>query len=348
MLKLFLVIALMVSNDLLHAGLAQGLKVHIAQFRANLARESARLDALSALKDMVKVEVSLPATQVMEDFDVSFVLGEREVSAGLLAELMVREYNLRTLALTRGTRNSLIKEEASLLSDQLHAAEIGLDLRFAPEAEGILHQSNDLLKYYKAKYMADRPKLNYRAESIFSLDPPEKVLANLERIQLAVRQGRDQSFMLELMEKYGSDMTARELSQRFRRRWALAKDHFSTITDTLDHVSLNQTQLDKLLTADLNVSWDISSRVVVPNLGQTVSPSLIALAKVFEFAARVVAFAERDTEAVTEILLKVVDMKTLPDDNVIMKVSTSEDSYPIRLDEHSLEEIAELYLQQVN
>ena len=154
--------------------------------------------------------------------------------------------------------------------------------------------------------------------------------------------------MLRFMAEYGSDMTARELSQRFRMRWVLAKNHFNTTTAALDHVSLKQTQLNKLLTADLNVSWDISSRVVVPKLGQTVSPSLIALTKMFEFAARVVAFAERENEAVEHALSLIMDMNALPDDSIIMKVSTSEDSYPMRLDKHSLEEIAELYRQQVN
>ena len=139
-----------------------------------------------------------------------------------------------------------------------------------------------------------------------------------------------------------------ELKQRFRQRWALARHNYNKIVAALDHVYLNQTQLNKLLNADLNISWDVSSHVVVPQLGQTVSPGLLALAQVSEFAARVLAFVERYTEALEFALSLIVDMKNFADDTIIMRVSTSEDTYPMRLDSHSLAVITEFYRQQIN
>ena len=113
MLKLFLVIAIS-SSGLLHAGIGLGLKGQIAQFSSALNRKLSRYLTLPALKGMVEVEVSLPAIQVMESFDVGFEIGdEREVSTKLLIELMVHEYKLRMLALTEGVHSKMGKLTAT-------------------------------------------------------------------------------------------------------------------------------------------------------------------------------------------------------------------------------------------
>ena len=76
MRKLFLVIALVRSNELLQAGVVQGLKGRTEHYLAIWSRAIARRKALSAVRNMAEMEFNLPAARVLEDFDVSFVLGD--------------------------------------------------------------------------------------------------------------------------------------------------------------------------------------------------------------------------------------------------------------------------------
>ena len=375
MLKLFLVIALTINSSLLHAGIGKGLKGKIS---ATLKRKLIRVFALPALKEMVKVEVGLPAIQVLEDFDVGFVFDESKVNASALTMLMMNEYDLRMLALTHGLHHKATARKAENISSMFGRGVVGLDLHFAPD-KGAISQSNALLMYYKSK-LADY-KENTFDEAVPGPESPssEEVLKvshdedgnvvsiNIDEDELVesyaslvthkvrrgkhwqtIRQGWNQSLILKQMEYHGSSMTKAEVKQRFRQRWALAKYYYNRIADTLDHLSLSKEQLNQLFNADLNISWDISSHVVVSKLGQTVPPGLLVLAQVAEFAARVLAFAERDSEAVEFALSLIVDMKNFADDTVIMQVSTSKDPHPTKLSRHNLEEIAELYRQQVN
>ena len=329
MYKLFLAIALIFGSDLLQAGIVRDVMGVIEHRRAIRIRMQQYGKALPALKNMTKIELNLPAVRALNDFDVGFVIGDKEVTANVLVELMVREYNLRVLALTQGMGSRLAEREAEGIVDFLENKAMTLDVRFAPKGESALSDSDALLKQYVLKlgeYSACKDFVCFSG-SMLGWKP-----------------------LLKLMLELGTDMTMAELIPRFYQRWWLTAGSFSSIIfDVLNRVPLNQTQLERMQEADLKVDWDISSHVIIPKLGHTLSPGLVVQAKIYEFAARVMALVEKEKKDLVELSLSLImNMKKNPDDNIIMKVSTSEDSYPMRLDKNSLEEIAALYRQQVN
>ncbi|MDE3270008.1 MAG: hypothetical protein OYH77_06965 [Pseudomonadota bacterium] len=85
----------------------------------------------------------------------------------------------------------------------------------------------------------------------------------------------------------------------------------------------------------------------MPTLGHMVSPWLVIQARVYEFAARVAALKGEDD--LCELCLSLIlRLQENSDDHVVMMISTSEDSYPQRLDKSSLAEVAALYRQKIN
>ena len=329
MYKLFLAIALMLGGALLQTNIVQGVRGKINYRRAMRTRVQQYDKALAALKNMTTTELSLSAMRALHDFDAVFVIGENEVTARVLVELMMREYNLRVLALTQVMGNRRAKREAEDIVDLLKNEAITLYMGIAPKGNGMLNNINALLNEYPLILGEYSMCKDFVCFSVGSM--------------------RGSMSLWMLMLELGTDMTMAELPLRFSQRWRLARHSFASIVDVLDQVPLNQAQLERVQEADLKVDWDISSHVIIPKLGHTLSPGLVVQAKIYEFAARVMALVEKEKKDLVELSLSLImNMKKNPDDNIIMKVSTSEDSYPMRLDKNSLEEIAALYRQQVN
>lgn len=308
MLKLLLILSLLISSELLQASLLQSMRGSIDHFRSVVAREVARWLALSALREMMRVELNSTGMAMLNDIDVGFVIGDEQVTAEVLAELMVCEYNMRMTALTQG---------------KLATAE-----------------PNVLAKVQEQELVT----LTTEMEHLPSLAKHSKCQ---DVVCLGIHGWDRKLAIVDAMVEHGSDMSFEELRQRFRQRWRIARGSFKEISEPLSHVSLHQAQLEKLTDADLQVGWNITSQIIVPKLGHTLSPGLVILAKVYEFAARVFALEGKE-DLVKLSLLSMLTIKESPDDNIIMTVSTSADSYPMRLTHNSLDEIAALYLEQVN
>ena len=306
--KLLLTLSLLVSSELLQASLLPNMRGSVDNFKTLVGRGVARLIALRSLKEMVEVELNTAGMAMLNDIEVGFVVNAEEVTAEFLAELILCEYNVRLTTLTQG---KLARKEANILSDA-HEQELVTLTTAKEHVPSLVEDSN---------------------------------CKNV--VCLGVRGFNSRLSTIAAMMEHGSDMTFGDLRQRFHQRWQVARDTFKEIRQVLRQVSLPQAQLDKLTQADLQVNWDITSRVMVPKLGHTLSPGLVILTKIYEFAAR--AFALEGKEDLVKLsLLSILALKESPDDNIIMAVSTSEDSYPMRLTDSSLDEITALYLEQVN
>ena len=314
-------IALMVSSELLQAGIARGLAEIIARYHAGWARDLATVDAQLALRNILKIELNPSALQRLHDVDISYVLSEtRAVRAGVLAELMVRDYQLRVRVLTLGTHSKVTEREA----DRLMTMVANESLRDISEGKIVLDDSDALLRHYALQLGEDDACQEFICGSMVWQQP----------------------HVLELMEKHGTNMTEEDVRQRFRQRWLQAKYRFHHTIAFLDEIPLSQLELQIIQEADLQVDQRISSAVIIPKFGHTISPGLVVLAKTYEFAARVFALWKMEAK-VGYALSNIINMNLAPDDNIIMKVSTSEDSYPLQLDKNSLDEIVALYLQQI-
>ena len=308
MLKLFLTLSLLMSSELLQASWLQRMRSGMDNFRSLVARETSRAVALGAVREMVGVELNAAGMAMLDEIDIGLVIDAKEIEAEVLAELLVCEYNMRTTALLQGEQ---ARDEAKLLAKLREQELVSLTAQ-VEDTQSLGDNSN--------------------CKGI---------------VCLGTHGWKRRMLTLGAMQEHGSDMTFEEVGLRFRQRWWLAKKSFKEVSEALSQVPLRQAQLDKITQSDLQVDWDIYSRIIVPQLGHTLSPGLVVLAQVYEFAARVFALEGKE-DLVKFSLASILKMKKVPDDNIIMTVSTSEDSYPMRLDERSLEEVTELYMQQVN
>ena len=331
MIKLLLILSLLVSSELLQANLWQSMRGGIDYFRSYVARKvAARSITANAIREMVGIELNTAGMAMLNDMDVGFVINNGKVTAEVLAELMVCEYSVRVTALTQG---KLATAEANFLADvqEQELVTLSTEIKHSP----LLAEHSNCEG--KGGVCQDASEWG---DSILTLRRCSSPVC------LGVRGLDNKLSIIDTITEHGSDMTFEDIGQRFSQRWLLAKDTFIEIREALSQVSLHQAQLEKLTHADLQVSSDITSRIIVPKLGHTLSPGLVVLAKVYEFAARVFALQGKE-DLVKLSLLSILAMKESPDDNIIMTVSTSEDSYPMRLTDSSLDEIVALYLEQV-
>ena len=144
------------------------------------------------------------------------------------------------------------------------------------------------------------------------------------------------------MNQHNTPRTETEILERLRVRgsYKIRSDYRNTLLE-LENIWLDASQIG-LHPRELVRTLDISITPAIPSFGRMTSLGLIVRAEIYDYAAWVAAL-HGDEEGIHRNLQRIIDLHE-NDDHVRLSVQM-EDGAMQKLTEHSLNEIADLYLR---